>query len=247
MTPALTPASGPAGADGPCRTSSAASEPASGGVDAGAGTGGRRVRLAAALVLTGTCGLLAACGTTPAPGAAPTKTVTIQASPAAPGAPPTQPVGSTPVSQAGPPGCLANGLQASLGAGQGTAGTLYQVVVLTNKSASTCTLYGYPGVSFVTGEGGSTVGAPATRNPVDPTTLVTLAPGGQANMLLGVHDAGAYPPSACQPTSVDWLRIYPPGDYGSDYVQYQTQTCSNAAEQILTTTPMRAGAGSASA
>ena len=203
--------------------------------------------LIAALVLAGSCALLAACGTTPAPGTRPTRTVTVQA-----GASPTSAAttaaaaSSAPTAQAGPPGCLASGLKAALGESEGAAGTFYQVVVLTNTSAATCTLYGYPGVSFVTGVGGSTVGAPATRNSVDPVTLVTLAPGGQANMLLAVHDAGNYPASACQPTSVGLLRIYPPGDYGSIYVNYSGQTCASATEQILTVTPMRAGADSAS-
>jgi hypothetical protein len=204
------------------------------------------IRLAAAVVLAGAGGLLTACGTAQAPGTAPTHTVTVEASPAASGGAATQPAGSTPATPAGPPACLAGGLQASLGAESGTAGTFYQVVDLTNASAATCTLYGYPGVSFVTGVGGSTVGAPANQNPVDPKTLVTLAPGGQANALVALHDAGAYPPAACQMTSVDWLRIYPPGDYGSVYLQYQAETCSMATEPIMTVTAVRAGAGTAS-
>jgi Protein of unknown function (DUF4232) len=205
----------------------------------------RPIRLAAAVVLAGAGGLLTACGTVPAPGTAPTHTVTVQASSAA-SAGATTPAASTPATQAGPPACLAGGLQASLGASSGTAGTFYQVVDLTNTSAGTCTLYGYPGVSFVTGVGGSTIGAPANQNTVDQRTLVTLAPGGQANALIALHDAGAYPPSACQMTSVDWLRIYPPGDYGSVYVQWQEQTCSLASEVIMTVTAVRAGAGTAS-
>ena len=116
--------------------------------------------------------------------------------------------------------------------------------MLTNTSGSACTLYGYPGVSFVTGAGGSQVGAPATKNPAVTVTLVTLAAGGEANLLLGVHDAGAFP--SCTLTNVGWLRIYPPGDYGSVYVQYKTQACANAAEKTLSVTPVRPGAGSAS-
>jgi Protein of unknown function (DUF4232) len=204
----------------------------------------RPIRLAAAVVLSAAGVLLTACGTAPAPGTAPTHTVTVQASPSS--GTTAQPAGSTPATQAGPPACLAGGLQASLGASSGAAGTFYQVVDLTNTSASTCTLYGYPGVSFVTGVGGSTVGAPANQNTVDPRTLVTLAPGGQANALITLHDAGAYPPSACQMTSVGWLRIYPPGDYGSVYVQWLEQTCSLASEVIMTVTSVRAGAGTAS-
>jgi len=118
------------------------------------------------------------------------------------------------------------------------------VIVLTNTSASNCTLYGYPGVSFVTSEGGSQVGAPATRNPAVKATQLTIAPGGKANALLAVHDAGAYPD--CRLTSAHWLRIYPPGDFGSLYVQYKAQTCANTRKSILTVTALSAGAGSAS-
>ena len=212
-------------------------------------------RAAAALAgtcgLIAACGLLAACGSTASPGAAPAQSVTSRpgsdlagtaSGPATPAA--STAATGTPTAPAGPAGCLASGLQAQLGASQGTAGTIYQVIVLTNTSASDCTLYGYPGVSFVTSQGGSQVGAPATKNPAVKAAQLTLAPGDQANVLLAVHDAGAYPD--CRLTSADWLRIYPPGDYGSLYVQYKAQTCANAAKSILTVTAVSPGAGSAS-
>lgn len=204
-------------------------------------------RLAALAAAAGAGTLIAACGSSPAPGAGATTTVTAQAGSTASTPAASSPAASSPApsaTAAGTPGCLASGLQARLGSSQGTAGTIYQVVVLTNTSGSACTLYGYPGVSFVTGAGGSQVGAPATKNPAVTVTLVTLAAGGKANLLLGVHDAGAFP--SCTLTNVGWLRIYPPGDYGSVYVQYKTQACANAAEKTLSVTPVRSGAGSAS-
>lgn len=208
---------------------------------------GRRV---AALAAVAGCGLLTACGTA-APAPRPTTTVTVRASTgtgsgtsASPAASPATSQAPAGVAAAGSAGCLASALQPTLGVFQGTAGTFYQVVVLTNTSASTCTLYGYPGVSFVTKAGGQQVGAAATRNPLEPTALVTLPPGGQANMIVGLHDAGNYPPAECQPTSVDWLRIYPPGDYGSVYVQYKAQTCASQAELVLSVTAVRTGTGS---
>lgn len=204
-------------------------------------------RLAAVTAVAGAGSLLAACGTAVAP--SPTKTVT-QTIPAGAGATSpasaASPAAATSSAPAGPPGCLASGLQGQLGVAQGTAGTFYQVVVLTNTSGATCTLYGYPGVSFVTGVGGHQVGKAATRNPVVAEKLITLAPGDKANMLLAVHDAGAYPPSKCQPAKVDWLRIYPPGDYGALYVQYNAQTCANQSVSIITVSPVATGAGSAS-
>jgi hypothetical protein len=210
----------------------------------------------AAAALASTCGLIAACafiaacGSTVAPGASPAQSVTSPAASVAGTSAATTPAAGTGATSspatatgAGPASCLASGLQAQLGVSQGAAGTIYQVIVLTNTSASDCTLYGYPGVSFVTGQGGSLVGAPATRNPAVKAAQLTLAPGGKANMLLAVHDAGAFP--NCRLTSVDWLRIYPPGDYGSLYVQYKAQTCANPSNKILTVTAVSAGAGSA--
>ncbi|HXB47628.1 MAG TPA: DUF4232 domain-containing protein [Streptosporangiaceae bacterium] len=205
--------------------------------------------LASTCGLIAACGFIAACGSTAAPSAAPAQSATSSPSStaSAPGAT-TSAAGtaatSTPASQSGTASCLASDLQAQLGASQGTAGTIYQVIELTNTSASDCTLFGYPGVSFVTSEGGSQVGAPATRNPAVKATQLTLAPGDKANVLLAIHDAGAYPD--CRLTSADWLRIYPPGDYGSLYVQYKAQTCANTRKSILTVTAVSAGAGSAS-
>jgi hypothetical protein len=202
------------------------------------------MRLSAAAALAGACGLLTACGNTPAPGAATaTTTVNVPASGSA-SSPAAAPAASSSAAQAGPAGCLSSGLQAQLGVSQGTAGTIYQVIILTNTSNATCTLYGYPGVSFVTGVGGSQVGKPAAKNPAVAKALVTLAPGARANMLLAVHDAGAI--ANCQITTVDWLRIYAPGDYGSIYVQYNTQACAHASQPIMSVTAVRAGAGSAS-
>jgi hypothetical protein len=212
-------------------------------------------RRRAATTLAGTCGLMAACGfiaacgSTAAPSAAPAQSAASSPGPAAsaPGATTSAAsngAASTPAAQNETAGCLASDLQAELGASQGTAGTIYQVIVLTNTSASSCTLYGYPGVSFVTSQGGSQVGAPATKNAAVSATQLTLAPGSKANALLAIHDAGAYPD--CRLTSAHWLRIYPPGDYGSLYVQYKAQTCGNARKSILTVTAVSAGAGSAS-
>jgi hypothetical protein len=97
------------------------------------------------------------------------------------------------------------------GLSQGTAGSIYQVLDFTNIANVTCTLYGYPGVSFAsTGPGGGQIGAAAQENPATPRRLVTLAPGAVANALLRIVDAGNYPPATCHPVTAHWLVIYPP-------------------------------------
>ena len=105
------------------------------------------------------------------------------------------------------------------------AGSVYVPIDFTNTTGSTCTMFGYPGVSFVTSPSGSELGRAATRTP--PTaTLVTLAPGGVAHAILRVAQAANYSPSACVPVTAHWLRIYPPNQFNAIYARYTTQACS---------------------
>jgi Protein of unknown function (DUF4232) len=200
--------------------------------------------LGALAIAAATTGLLAACGST-SPVAAPTKTITETAPAAGAGSAAATPssASTSAAAHAGPARCLSSDLQAKLGVSQGTAGTIYQVVVFTNTSSAACSLYGYPGVSFVTGVGGSVIGAPATRNPVQRDELVTLQPGAQANAAVGVVDVGALPQPACKPGKADWLQVYAPGDTGALYLQYSSQVCTGKAK-FLTVTSVRPGAGS---
>jgi len=199
-------------------------------------------RIGALSAVAGASGLITACGTT-APAATPTKTVTTTVPATGHAVAATSPAASAPPAQSGPAGCLSSDLQAKLGASQGTAGTIYQLVVLTNISGSACTLYGYPGVSFVTGPGGSIIGAPATRNAATGDKLVILTPGGQAYSAVGVVDVGALSASKCQPGKADWLQVYAPGDTGALYVRYSSQVCTRATVKFLTVTAVRPGSG----
>ena len=205
----------------------------------------RRTAILAAAA--GGAALLTACGTASNPGAAPTKTVTATASaPASHSAAATQSPTATAGSgataaAAGPSPCVSSDLQASLGQSGAAAGTFYQLLVLTNTSGSACTLYGYPGVSFVTGMGGSVIGAPAARNSLIPDTLVTLPSGGAASALVGVTDTGNLPPSVCKPGTADWLQIYPPGAYGALYLQLSSSVCTRPGQKFMTVTAVHAG------
>jgi hypothetical protein len=194
----------------------------------------------------GLAGLVAACGNSPS--SAPTGTSGTTAPTSHGSTAPTSPAPNaanspTPTSsaQAGAATCVPSDLQAKLGQAQGAAGTFYQVVVFTNTSNASCALYGYPGVSFVTGMGGHIIGAPATRNTALGDVLVTLQPGAQASTLLGVEDVGALPPSKCDVGKADWLQIYPPGDTGALYVQYSAQVCTNASQTFMRVGAVRAG------
>jgi hypothetical protein len=146
--------------------------------------------------------------------------------------------GSSPSSTATPPGntgvagqpntgssglsaCTTPALRATVGASDGAAaGSSYYPVQFENISSATCNLYGYPGVSFVTGAGGSQIGLSATENPVHPRQFIDLAPGQTAHAELQVTDAQNYTPADCGVVTATWLRIYPPNQTSPLYASF---------------------------
>ena len=95
---------------------------------------------------------------------------------------------------------------------------------LRNTGTSPCTLYGYPGVSWVRGASGLQTGAAATRqtDPNGTEKTVTLAPGALASAPLDIVDAAVIPPSECKPVAVRGLRIYPPGQQAALFLPLPT-------------------------
>jgi hypothetical protein len=129
--------------------------------------------------------------------------------------------------QAAAPGpCTTSGLRLGLGPEGGSAGSVYYPLLFTNASGIDCTLYGYPGVAFVTGPGRSVIGEPAVRNPALGAELVRLAPGGTAHASLQVAVAANYPASLCRPATAHWLQVYPPGQDDALFLPLTEQTCT---------------------
>jgi Protein of unknown function (DUF4232) len=95
---------------------------------------------------------------------------------------------------------------------------------LKNIGTSPCTMYGYPGVSWVAGANGHQVGAAAVRqaDPSGTETTVTLAPGALASAPLDIVDAQVFSPSACKPVPVRGLRVYPPGEKAALFLSMPT-------------------------
>ncbi len=178
---------------------------------------------------------VAACGSTHSPASpASTSASAARASVAAVSAPPR----TTAVVVS----CANSTLRASLAPAGAAAGTAYYTLRLTNVSASACTLYGFPGVSFVSGAPGHQIGSAATRNPLYPVTTVVLATNATAHATLGVAAAANYPASRCQPITAHALRIFPPGQTVAVYVTQIFPACS-APVTVLTVTAVRAGGG----
>ncbi|MCL2583897.1 MAG: DUF4232 domain-containing protein [Streptosporangiales bacterium] len=119
------------------------------------------------------------------------------------------------------PRCLNSQLTASAfePTGGGAAGSVYLHLVFHNKSAATCHLYGYPGVSAV-GTHGNQLGDAATRDG-GTAQYVNIAPGQNAHAVLRYSDVVATDPASA-PAHANGFRIYPPGDYYAMYAPYGT-------------------------
>ena len=130
--------------------------------------------------------------------------------------------------------CQTQDLELSLGQAQGAAGSVYEPLRFTNKGTSACTLYGYPGVSFVTEGSGDQIGSPASRNPQHPAATVILAAGATAEAVLRIIDHGNYGAEQCKATTVSGLRVYPPGNKAAAYLPFHdpVTACSTDVTQL---------------
>jgi hypothetical protein len=146
----------------------------------------------------------------------------------------------------GPPGCASRDLKATVGIAQGAAGSVYQVIDLTNIGTSSCSLYGYPGVALAGGSPVTQIGAPASRSTASAPKLVSLAAGATANTLVQITEAENYPTSRCGPTPSTYLQIYPPNQTTPIYLAYKSMGCSSTKVKLLTVSVMLAGKGSGS-
>jgi hypothetical protein len=106
------------------------------------------------------------------------------------------------------PFCRTSQLRLTVGTAEGAAGSQYQPLVLTNSGGS-CTLHGYPGVSFLDASGRQ-IGEPAVMTRAA-TPRVVLRPGGRAMATLSIATAANYSDSACRPQQAARVRVYPPG------------------------------------
>jgi Protein of unknown function (DUF4232) len=124
----------------------------------------------------------------------------------------------------------------------GTAGTAFYQLEISNVSARACTLLGYPGVS-ATGTDGQQLGRPAIRSASHPARLVTLGRGATAHVILGIADVSAYTTAACHPVTATGLRVYAPNDFRSQVIPFRFRACQQAGPAFLTVSRAIAGTG----
>jgi|HubBroStandDraft_5_1064220.scaffolds.fasta_scaffold297989_1 hypothetical protein len=141
------------------------------------------------------------------------------------------------------PGCTQAQLRSWIGLpGDGTAGTVFYELEISNISSRTCTLLGYPGVS-ATNADGAQVGSPARRNSSHPARLITLGRGATAHVDLGIVDVFNFPAAACHPVTATGLRVFAPGDFRSENVPLTFKACQRGGVQFLNVTATVAGTG----
>ncbi len=196
----------------------------------------RRV-LAVSLITACAGAFVAGCASSGTPGSGPTTTVTVTSTPStsAPTSPSSSPTPS------GPGSCSTSDLRLAVGRENGTAGSVYYPLDFTNISSAACTMFGYPGVSFVTGSG-SQIGAPAGRDGTTPRALITVQPGAVAHATLRITDPGVYGPSRCgHIVKVSWLKVYPPNQFTALTVPISTQGCSSTTLVTMSVSTVSAG------
>jgi Protein of unknown function (DUF4232) len=205
--------------------------------------------LIALAALAGSAGLLAGCGTA-TPTASPSTPASASAAPStspSATAPPTPSPTPTPSpSTVNTTACATSALHVAVpsGGGNAAAGSAFYPIQFSNTSSSPCTLYGYPGVSFVGAVGGSQIGVAATRNSALPAKLISLAPGQTVHATLQVVDAMNYPSGECGLVTAHWLKIYPPNQTAPTYVSFTAQTCSKP-KTILSVQTVQTGSSGA--
>jgi Protein of unknown function (DUF4232) len=102
---------------------------------------------------------------------------------------------------------------------EGTAGHFFYQLQFSNIGHSTCSFFGYPGVSTLDANGHQ-VGLPATHS--GSRLTVTLAPGATGHVVLEVTDAGAV---CAHPVKTVTLRVFPPNQFHAQLVPFPSQAC----------------------
>jgi hypothetical protein len=152
------------------------------------------------------------------------------------------PTAQNPPPQTSTTPCTAAQLQINVTPGPNAAGHIGLNIVFTNTSTHPCTMYGYPGVSFVTGPTGTQINDPAQRSAAQgPPTLTTLPANGKAHASLLLVNVANYPPNTCKPTQAAGLRVYPPDDTTALYTNSPQQICTTKGTGTAQIYPVQTG------
>ncbi len=141
------------------------------------------------------------------------------------------------------PACATSQLHVWYGVPDGVAmGHSRVPLEFSNIGATTCALYGFPGVSGVA-LNGTQLGSPATWSQVIPSRTVVLTPGATTHVALDLANATYYPPSICGPTMGHTLRVYPPNQKAYVDVPIDFEACTKSGPIYLSVDPVNGGVG----
>ncbi len=124
----------------------------------------------------------------------------------------------------------------------GTAGSFYLPLEFSDIGTTSCTLYGFPGVSGIKA-GGAQLGSPASWDHRITPRTVLLTPGSTAHVILQIVDVANYPANICGPTQAFGLRIYPPNQKASVELPFAFEACATSGPNYLRVDPVSAGVG----
>lgn len=192
--------------------------------------------------------LFAACTKTSPPAAEPAPSSPVRTSPSVPSDSSPPAPSSAPSSAESPATgtassirCHTDGVRVTRLAapGGGAAGSQYDWLIFTNVSGRTCTMVGFPGVSYLTGPTGTQVNDPARR--VGTPSLVTLAPNKAAHAQIQSGHPEAFP-DTCKPVRVAGYRVYLPDETAPVFVAAPMQQCSTKGVNRMSVGPVQPGA-----
>lgn len=140
--------------------------------------------------------------------------------------------------------CATSQLSGSVADGGGSsAGATRVAIILRNTGAQSCTLQGWPGISFVGGGNGTQIGNAATLDRATPHQTLTLRPSGEVQAVVTVRDAGDWDSATCHPRVTDGFRVIPPGSRQALFVPASGalfESCAAPAVHQLSTSALAA-------
>ena len=136
--------------------------------------------------------------------------------------------------------CITPNLKIDADNMQGAAGSTLLDVGFTNTGDEECSLEGYPGVSLVTDNNGTQLGASADREKSGNSDKVTLQPGDRATASVRITKVGALDPEECSPKAADGIRVYPPEETRSAYVEFKGLEGCTGKDKYMSVQPVRA-------
>ena len=134
------------------------------------------------------------------------------------------PAGATSV-----PDCVSSQLTLTHGRSQGTAGTTYVPIIITNHQG-TCAIWGVPAIQPVAGAQHRTLGPSARSLSMGEMAMrQVIAKGASVSVAFGVVDVGNYSASTCAARRANGVKVSLGGFFAHRYVGFPLSVCTKIA------------------